>query len=179
VFGTMQQLGGTVHIYSEINVGTTVRLYLPRAETPVPARETTEGTGEPLPTGREHILLVEDNAQIRTVGTTILRGLGYQVTVAETGDAAMHHIENGTRFDLLFTDIVMPGQLNGIALAQALRARDPSTRIVFTSGFSSPVTLRERIAELEGAELIAKPYRKADLALLIHSVLNRPADVLA
>ncbi len=179
VFGTMQQLGGTVLLYSEVDVGTTVRMYLPRAETPIPAQLKTEGSGAPLPTGREHILLVEDNAQIRAVGTAILRGLGYQVTVAETGDEAMQHIEAGTRFDLLFTDIVMPGQLNGIALAQALRARDPATRIVFTSGFSSPVTLRERIAELEGAELIAKPYRKADLALLIHAVLNRSADVLA
>jgi PAS domain S-box-containing protein len=179
VFGTMQQLGGTVHIYSEVGVGTTVRLYLPRADAPQPTQAKPECSGEPLPTGDESVLMVEDNAQIRTVGTTILRGLGYQVTVADSGDAAMQHIENGERFDLLFSDIVMPGQLDGIALAHALRAYDPTVRILFTSGFSSPVTLRERIVELEGAELIAKPYRKADLAKLVRSVLNQATEAVA
>ena len=81
----------------------------------------------------------------------------------------MQYIESGERFDLLFTDIVMPGQLNGLALARELRARDPAVRILFTSGFSSPVTLREQIDELGGAELIAKPYRKAELAMLVRA----------
>src|SRR4029077_10113743 len=120
---------------------------------------------------QERILLVEDNAQIRTVGTAILRGLGYQVTVADSGDAGMQQIESGERFDLLFTDIVMPGELNGLALAREMRAHDPAARILFTSGFSSPSMLREQIHELGGAELIAKPYRKAELAVLVRSML--------
>jgi PAS domain S-box-containing protein len=179
VFGTMQQLGGTVHIYSEVGTGTTVRLYMPRADVSQNPRQQPAPSAEPIPTGQERILLVEDNVQIRTVGTAILRGLGYQVTVADSGDAGMQHIESGERFDLLFTDIVMPGQLNGLALARELRARDPAARILFTSGFSSPSMLREQIHELGGAELIAKPYRKAELAMLVRSMLNRTAETVA
>lgn len=175
VFGTMQQLGGTVHIYSEVGVGTTVKLYLPRADATANANRVTEGAA-PIPIGRERILLVEDNPQIRAVGTGILRGLGYQVTVAETADAGLEHLQNGERFDLLFTDIVMPGQINGIALAREMRARDPFARILFTSGFASPVMLREEIHSLDGAELISKPYRKAELAVLVRGILNRATE---
>jgi PAS domain S-box-containing protein len=179
VFGTMQQLGGSVHIYSEVSHGTTVRLYLPRADVSGAGLQSTAAAAEFIPTGREHILLVEDNPQIREVGTAILRELGYQVIVAESGDAGMRHIEAGERFDLLFTDIVMPGQLSGIALARELRSRDPAVRILFTSGFSSPELLREQIQELGGAELIAKPYRKAELGILVRAMLNRTTDVAA
>jgi PAS domain S-box-containing protein len=170
VFGTMQQLGGTVHIYSEIGLGTTVKLYLPRAIAQQDTQERLPTTA--IPTGRERILLVEDNPQIRTVGTEILRGLGYKVTVAESGDTALEHLENGDEFDLLFTDIVMPGRVNGIALAREVRARDPAARILFTSGFSSPGVLREEIDILGRAELIAKPYRKAELAVVVREILN-------
>jgi CheY-like chemotaxis protein len=179
VFGTMHQLGGSAHIYSEPGLGTTVRLYLRRADASQAANQQPIAMTEPIPTGQEHILLVEDNPQIREVGTAILRELGYRVTVAETGDAGMQQIANGGRFDLLFTDIVMPGQLNGIALARELRARDPSARILFTSGFSSPDVLRDQIQELGGTELIAKPYRKAELGMLVRAMLNRPTDVAA
>jgi CheY-like chemotaxis protein len=179
VFGTMQQLGGSVHIYSEVGHGTTVRLYLPRADVSQAGRQSTADAAEPIPTGQERILLVEDNPQIREVGTIILRELGYEVVVAESGDAGMQHIATGERFDLLFTDIVMPGQLSGIALARELRAGDPTARILFTSGFSSPDVLREQIQELGGAELIAKPYRKAELGILVRAMLNRTTDVAA
>jgi PAS domain S-box-containing protein len=175
VFGTMQQLGGTVHIYSEVGVGTTVKLYLPRADSDATHQRTAQ-LQEPIPTGRERILLVEDNPQIRTVGTEILRNLGYQVIAAETADAGLEHLQNGERFDLLFTDIVMPGQINGIVLARELRQRDPAARILFTSGFASPVMLRDEIQTLDGAELISKPYRKAELAHLVRGILNRASE---
>jgi CheY-like chemotaxis protein len=171
VFGTMRQLGGTVHIYSEIGLGTTVRLYLPRAAAQQDTQQRPAVTW--IPTGEERILLVEDNPQIRIVGTEILRSLGYHVTVAVSGDAAMERLDNGEEFDLLFTDIVMPGQVNGITLAREIRARDSATRILFTSGFSSPGTLRDEIDTLRGAELIAKPYRKAELAMVVRAMLNR------
>ncbi len=178
VFGTMQQLGGAVHIDSEVGAGTTVRLYLPRADGQRGCSGQPEGLPKEAPTGREHILLVEDNDQIRTLGTGILRGLGYRVTVATSGDDALEYIEGGARFDLLFTDIVMPGRIDGLALATELRARDPGARILFTSGFSSPVTLRSQI-DVFDAELISKPYRKTDLALLVRSVLNRVPETTA
>ena len=176
VLGTVQQLGGAVHIDSAVGVGTMVRLYLPRAMAPERSETTTASRAQtPLPTGQEHILLVEDNEQLRVLASDILRDLGYRLTVVESADAAMELIDRGERFDLLFSDVVMPGRLNGISLAQALRARDPSARILFTSGFSSPFAEREQI-DVFGAELIGKPYRKADLAVVIRRMLNRAVE---
>jgi two-component system, cell cycle sensor histidine kinase and response regulator CckA len=179
VFGTMQQLGGAAHIESEPGQGTTVRLYLPRA------LEAGAASGRPgvleeeyLPAGRGRILLVEDDARIRALGTGILRGLGYAVTVADSADAAMAHITRGERFDLLFSDIVMPGERNGIALAHEVRARHPATRVLFTSGFSSPVNVRQQI-DLIDADLIPKPYRKAELARAVHAMLVQTAEAAA
>jgi PAS domain S-box-containing protein len=178
VFGTMQQLGGAMHIDSVVAVGTTVRLYLPRAAEQQPAPSADTAPLDPLPNGHERILLVEDNAQIRALATRTLRSLGYQVTVADNGDEAAHHVEAGTHFDMLFTDIVMPGHLNGIALAGALRARDPSTRVLFTSGFSSPAALRQQVSAFD-AELIPKPYRRSDLALVVRAMLDQVGDAVA
>jgi CheY-like chemotaxis protein len=178
VFGTMQQLGGAVHIDSEVGIGTTIRLYLPRADGQQAAARQLEDAPKLAPTGREHILLVEDNDQIRALGTGLLRSLGYQVTVATSGDDALEYIEGGAQFDLLFTDIVMPGRIDGLALATELRARDSTVKILFTSGFSSPVTLRSQI-DVFDAELISKPYRKTDLALLVRAVLNKVAETAA
>lgn len=171
VFGTMKQLGGTARIYSEVNVGTVVQLYLPRARD-IDEEEGSVGSNEPVRGGSEHILMVEDNAQIRAVGAHILQSLGYRVTVAESADAAMLHIENAEPFDLLFTDIVMAGRLNGIALARELRRRRPTLPILLTSGFTSPVTASSELSELD-VELITKPYRKTDLAALVRSLLDK------
>src|SRR6185312_1282479 len=107
---------------------------------------------------------------------SVLRSLGYHVVVACSGDEAMEYLRSGEKFDLLFTDIVMPGKLDGLALATEFRSRDPAARILFTSGFSSPVTLRAQI-DVFDAELISKPYRKTDLALLVRNVLNRVPEI--
>jgi CheY-like chemotaxis protein len=172
VFGTMRQLGGTARIYSEVGVGTTIQLYLPRAPVDQTAAKDSARPVEPVPGGSERILMVEDNAQIRAVGAQILRGLGYHVVVAENGDAAMRLVEEGEEFDLLFSDIVMAGRLNGIALAGILCARQPGLPILLTSGFTSPATAYSDLSEL-GAELLTKPYRKSDLALQVRALLDR------
>jgi CheY-like chemotaxis protein len=116
--------------------------------------------------------MVEDNAQIRRVGADVLQNLGYRVITAETGDDALHVLESGEQFDLLFSDIVMPGRVDGIALARRWRMRYPSMRILFASGFTKPAAMQEAIEEL-GAELVSKPYRKADLAKRMRSILER------
>jgi PAS domain S-box-containing protein len=170
VFGTMQQLGGAVHISSELGHGTVVQLYLPRAAETGVAEAAAVVT--PEPTGHERVLMVEDNPEIRTVGRDMLASLGYTVITASDGDEALRTIEAGLQFDLLFTDVVMPGSLNGMALAQAVRQRDPKTRILFTSGFADADTLRQRI-DIPGSELLAKPYRRGDLAQAVRAVLNR------
>ena len=172
VFGTMKQFGGTAKIYSEVGMGTTVRLYLPRSGQVVTSAQT-QMSDAAAATGHERVLMVEDNDQIRAVGLEILQGLGYQVTTAISGDDAIEQLKNGDRFDLLFSDIVMPGHLNGIALAREMRIRDPSIGILLTSGFTNPLTLRKQIDEL-GASLIVKPYRKIDLANQVRSILDEP-----
>jgi PAS domain S-box-containing protein len=172
VFGTMQQLGGSVHIYSEAGVGTTVRLYLPRARIADDIEAGKRKDDRPIAGGKERILLVEDNAPIRALGTNILRGLGYNVTVFDSADAALDFVRANKPIDLLFTDVVMAGRLDGVGLAREVRMHHPGVPILLTSGFSSPVMLREQIEEL-GAHLIAKPYRKAELALLVRSILDR------
>jgi len=171
VIGTMKQLGGTARIYSEVNIGTAVQLYLPRAFKVAEEGEVAESI-KPLIGGRERILMVEDNAQIRAIGSQMLQSLGYRVIVAESADVAMLHVENAEQFDLLFSDVVMAGNLNGVALARELRKRNPTLPILLTSGFTSPTTSSTDLTELS-VDLIAKPYRKADLAVLIRSLLDR------
>lgn len=177
VFGTMRQLGGTVKIYSELGLGTTVRLYLPRAKSDADRSVAPDVTPTALPTGNEHILLVEDNAQVRTLGVGILRDLGYRITTAQNGDEALALVEAGGSFDLLFSDIVMPGALNGIALAQRVRARRPDMPILLASGFSNPEAVVGATGAI-GATLIAKPYRKAQLAAMIRDMLDGRKEVV-
>jgi PAS domain S-box-containing protein len=171
VFGTMKQLGGTARIYSEVGHGTTVRLYLPKVDGLPENKESAKASDTQILTGHERILMVEDNSQIRAVGLEILTSLGYQVTVAVSGDDAIKIAEDGNHFDLLFSDVVMPGRLNGIALACEMRLRDPSVRILFASGFTNPETVRTEIDKLQ-ARLLIKPYRKSDLAASVRSILD-------
>ncbi len=175
VLGTIQQLGGQVDIESNQGVGTTVRLYLPRSVEPVPMSAKPPAREQETPGGCGHILVVEDNSELRVIACELLESLGYRVTVAASGDEAMQLLTNGLHFDLLFTDIVMPGRLDGIALARELRARDPVVPILLTSGFSSPLTLRETVDAL-GAKLIPKPYRRAELANLVRAMLGTTVE---
>src|SRR5262249_24510896 len=125
VYGFLKQSGGHVRIYSEVGIGTTVNLYLPRSDMPAetPAMRVTPLRA--LPTGGESILLVEDDPLVRKHTESQLVALGYQVLAAENAAEAIALIEKGTKPDLLFTDIVMPGAMNGRQLADKLRQRWP------------------------------------------------------
>jgi CheY-like chemotaxis protein len=138
IFGYAKQSGGTVKLTSEQGKGTTVRLYLPRAAEDEQADARGETAVQAEPTGTERILYVEDNPQIRRVGEAMLRKLGYTVTVAPTADAALDLFMRDGAFDLLFSDVVMPGRLNGAGLGRELRARNPNIKLLFASGFASP-----------------------------------------
>jgi signal transduction histidine kinase/CheY-like chemotaxis protein len=175
VIGTMKQLGGTARIYSEEGVGTAVQLYMPRAQVSAAKAIGGSDTSAESRGGRERILMVEDNPQIREAGERILRGLGYDVLLAENGDEALRLIDAGQSFDLLFSDVVMAGSINGISLARELRVRRPKTRILLTSGFTSPTMAEGDLAGL-GVELIGKPYRKSDLATRLRALLDVPAE---
>ena len=166
-YGFARQSGGTLVLASTPGVGTVVRLLLPRAAgAPFAlARETVP----PAAQRRGRVLLVDDNVALRNVAARQLASLGYQVTAAESGPAALAILQGGARFDLLFTDEVMPEGLSGTQLAEAARAIQPDLKVLFTSGYHQSLALQP------GGELrhmLAKPYRRADLAAKVQAAMS-------
>jgi two-component system CheB/CheR fusion protein len=173
VFGFIKQSGGHISVYSEPGIGTTFRLFLPRMMEGAAAAE--ESSVVPLVHGRgETVLVVEDNAALRRVVTRQLRELGYRVLAAENAPAGLRLLEQQS-IDLLLTDVVMPGGMNGRELARRARQCWPQIKVIFTSGFSE--------ARLDGdagplsscMPLLSKPYRKEDLASAAREALDRAA----
>jgi PAS domain S-box-containing protein len=173
VYGLLKQSQGHVHIESELGHGTTIELLFPHlphaAAEPVllgagADRETVRG-------GHERILVVEDNAALRRTAATTLGHLGYAVTEAENAATALDILSAGIAIDLVFTDVVMPGRLNGVGLVREIERRYPGIRIVFTSGYTSTPEIEAQIAA-SGHPLLAKPYRKIELAGLLRAVLD-------
>src|SRR5262249_36906904 len=176
VYGFVKQSGGHMTIDSEVGRGTTVRLYLPRAD--VAAVEMTlDPASAPVaaPGGHKRILVVEDEPAVRESAVSLLAGLGYTVLEAADGAAALILAEEDPPIDLLFTDLLMPGEMNGLTLGQELRRRQPGLRILYCSGYSeSAFAQQDRLGE-PVAELLQKPYRRQDLAPKIPPVHVRPA----
>lgn len=138
VFGFVKQTGGHITIYSEEGQGTTVRLYLPRtrqaemANRPVPSTQTEKGNNEV-------ILVVEDDADVRSTAVELLIGLGYKVIEAANADSALAILQCWITIDLLFTDVVMPGKLRSTELARLAKERIPNIAVLYTSGYTQPV----------------------------------------
>ena len=173
IYGFVKQSGGHIKIYSEVGHGTTVRIYLPRAK-PGEGEAVVPMPAAALPSGRETVLVVEDNVEVRRVALRIMKELGYRTIEAESADAAHKMLEEGAEADVLFTDIVMPGKLNGYDLAKLALKRNPRLKVLFTSGYSE-VFLRQG-ADGVRAEMISKPYRKQELALRLRAAIDAPAE---
>jgi NO-binding membrane sensor protein with MHYT domain/nitrogen-specific signal transduction histidine kinase/CheY-like chemotaxis protein len=175
VFGFVKQSDGHVNIYSETGLGTVLRLYLPRASgEAVGERPSVERTPASLPTGSEIVLVVEDNEAMGEVAAKQLKDLGYKVIGARNAMEALTILDNGTQIDLLFTDVIMPGALDGIALTHEARKRRPKLKVLLTSGFTnraSEPTMPESEIQLP-ARLLTKPYRKHHLAESIRQALD-------
>ena len=168
VYGFIRQSNGHIKIYSEVGEGTTVKMYFPRsgalASASAPARD------KPLIGGTERILVVEDEETVRAIVGEQLRGLGYDVQLAGDADQALALLRSH-RFDLVLTDVVMPGRLNGKDLADEVERSWPGTRVVFMSGYSENALLNDgRLGS--GVMLLAKPHQQADLARIIRSALS-------
>jgi len=166
VFGFMRQSGGHINVYSEPGKGTTFRLFLPRSAT---EPEVAPGAAEAIVGGSgEVVLVVEDNAALRRVAVRQLRELGYQVLEAENADAAMTVLERET-VELMFSDVVMPGGIDGFTLARRVAKRWPKVKIVLTSGFSDT---RSRTDPGVNVRVLSKPYRRADMARAMRDALQ-------
>ena len=168
VFGFLKQSGGHVNVYSELGVGTTFRLYLPRETAEAPAPEAPGAVTAERGVG-ETVLVVEDNQAMRRVSTRQIRELGYRVLECDRAAAALDILQREP-VDLLFTDIVMPGGLDGVELAHLARERWPQLRVVLTSGF--PQARLGRNGELASLTLLSKPYHRDELAAALRAALS-------
>lgn len=174
VYGFVKQSGGHVSIYSEPGQGTTVKLYLPRAAgspTPEPLAPA-EATG-----GTETVLLVEDDEGVRRTAREHLLALGYTVIEAENGPAALQQLQAQGGIELLFTDVVMPGGMTGRELADAAVRLRPGLRVLYTSGYTENAIVHHGRLD-SGVLLLAKPYRRADLARAVRAALQAPAPTI-
>jgi PAS domain S-box-containing protein len=172
VYGIVKQSGGTVWVYSEINRGTTFKIYLPRIEEEIDSLLSSE-TKESAPKGTETVLLVEDDTSVRELAARILRDQGYTVLEAVHGDEA---IDTGRdpahkRIDLLLTDVVMP-RLGGRELVNRFRNLHPEARVLFTSGYSD-LTMTHQALITPGDPFLQKPFSPMTLAKKVREVLDR------
>ncbi len=184
VYGFVKQSKGHITIDSEIGKGSTFTLYLPRSEnldlTPTAKKQRSKdsnGSGDGANSRPERILVVEDNEELREIPVSVLRDQGYEVHEAATGTEALSLLEGGQlkdqrRFDLLFTDIVLPDGLSGIDIADEAKKIQPGIKIIFATGYAeSDVVDRGRVAA--DAILIRKPYRIAELVEKISETMGR------
>ncbi|WP_439394417.1 ATP-binding protein [Bradyrhizobium sp. PMVTL-01] len=172
VFGFVKQSGGGIKVASEEGRGTTFTICLPKAET-----STLRPAGydeRKIVGGHETILCVEDDRDVRHYVTVQLESLGYKVIPAANATEALAVAAEGKAFDLLFTDIVMAGGINGRELAKQMVAARPSLRVLFTSGYAHDSHTQARATM--GAPLLTKPYRRAELARMLRRSLNTAVD---
>jgi CheY-like chemotaxis protein len=171
VYGFVKQSGGHIRIYSEPGEGTTVHMYLPRSDAKAPAED--EATGEPARAdGDETILVVEDEAQVRSFVCDTLAELNYRVLRAEDAESALKLLEQSPEVDLLLTDVVLPGR-NGRQLSDEAEKLRPGIRVLFMTGYSRNAIVHQGRLD-PGVQLIQKPVTQAALAAKVRRVLDMP-----
>jgi PAS domain S-box-containing protein len=173
VYGFVKQSNGHVAIYSEPGLGTTVRVYLPAVATLGERTPSLVPAEAMSPTGRETVLVAEDDPFVRSYAVSCLSSLGYRVVEAADGREALQKLGEGLEADILFTDVVMPGGINGWEVAERARRTRPGLKVLLTSGYALE-TLAERGRLPKGAVILNKPYRKAELAKRVREALSAP-----
>jgi CheY-like chemotaxis protein len=168
VYGFVKQSGGHIKINSQEGHGTTIRLYLPPAQGEVdPVAEGSEAAEG----GSETILVVEDDAVVRGFVMSQLQALGYRTIAAHDARSALALVQRGEPFDLLFTDVVMPGGMSGRELADAVARHRPGIPVLYTSGYTEDAVLHQSRLH-ESVLLLMKPYRRPQLARMVRQALS-------
>ena len=170
VYGFVRQSSGHVRIYSELGEGTTVKIYLPR-RTGADLREDSSSPTLAVGRGVETILVVEDDEALRAYTSEILKELGYRVLAAENGPAALRLLEKDKSIELLFTDVIMPGGLNGRQLADEAVLRRPQLKVLFTTGYTRNAIVHDGRLD-PGVQLISKPFTMNELGARVRAVLD-------
>ncbi|MBK8898882.1 MAG: PAS domain S-box protein [Candidatus Competibacteraceae bacterium] len=174
VYGLVKQSGGHIHIYSERDQGTSIRIFLPAALAQSGTTPEERLGDTPLYAGQgQTILVVEDEAQVRRLAVHMLQNLGYETFEADTAAAALAILKVIPRIAVLFTDVVLPGGQSGVDLAWKALQQRPDLIILFTSGYTE-THLAYFSSRPEGSEFLSKPYRKAELADKLHTLLAKP-----
>jgi PAS domain S-box-containing protein len=195
VYGFIKQSGGHIQIYSEVGHGTSIKMYLPRrmrpGEVPVEATATASATvavgapaspvtvvaavegAVPVALRRPKILVVEDQEAVRAVACGFLEDFGYEIVEAGDGFEALSKLQEHEDVDLMFSDVVMPGGMNGFDLAQAAQSMKPELKVVHTSGYPKGAMVHQDEPRFKEGFIIMKPYRREDLQKIIQDALER------
>jgi PAS domain S-box-containing protein len=169
VYGFVKQSGGHIKIYSEPGHGTSVRLYLPRDHRAVDTMP--EKPPEPLSSGGETILLVEDDSAVGKLTMRMLEGFGYQTLTARDARAALELLERTPHVSLLMSDVMLPNGMNGAVLGREAKRRRPDLKIMLISGYTRDIILHNGSVD-EGIHFLAKPFPRAELARKVREVLD-------
>ncbi len=170
VYGFVKQSGGRVQIESQPGVGTSVKIYLPRTDAGY--KDDTAATAAAPRMEPRCILIVEDNDNVRKMAISRLEALGHEVIEADTPAKALEILDNDARIELLFTDIVMPGGVNGFDLAHKATERRPSLKVVFVSGYAPSLYVGEGLKQ----EFLQKPYSEEELIKALHAAFVEASE---
>ena len=172
VYGFAKQSGGAAQIESTVGQGTTVYLHFPASDD-----GEEEAVRRPPPErglrGSETILVVEDRGDVAELARSILRDYGYATLVASNAREALDILDGSEPVDLLFSDLIMPGGMNGVMLAREARRRQPKLRVLLTTGYAEASLERTDVGHSE-FEIVSKPYRRSDLGRRVRDILDGP-----
>jgi len=176
VYGFMKQSGGALRLYSEEGLGTTVRMLFPCENAKAEPQGAQPARGLQDKQGTETVLLVEDQRDVGDYAEAVLQEFGYTVVRADNADEALERLDQAGGIDLLFSDLIMPGGMNGVMLAREVKRRRPRMRVLLTTGYAESSI--ERV-DARGAEfdLIQKPYKRSELATKVRQVIDGPTGV--
>jgi CheY-like chemotaxis protein len=171
VFGFMKRCKGTITVHSEEGFGTTFNLYFPRSLSMVNQLIKPVEIDSKLLKGNETVLIVDDEDGLVEIAQSILEGLGYTIICASSGDQALDILGNNDTIDIVFSDVVMPGAINGFDLANAVTSTKPNIKILLTSGFTDKIKQKYSVKQWS-KNLLMKPYRDHELAEAIRMTLD-------